>query len=190
MAGIWPSTPLRPLGKLTFQYLAVKLLKMRELSQVRQETNRADPIEEACVRAEAMLHFFYPAELLAPSLSYFEEQKKAKAIQLKDGTRIVGIERVSDIIFSVWGQANELMMFSLDSYGTLSLRLREGDNYIPDLPAKISKISSAPSEIRRKFKALAPDVVNWLGLSIFKDELQPIPEEIISSLKQVASALE
>ena len=164
---------------------------MTELFSVRIETNRADPALEAFVRAETILRFFYPAGLVSHGIARDGEQT---ALQLKDGLFIFGGKLKNGfVLFRVYGHGTDLVQFSLNNEGLRAINIagtsEPRDSHLTRTTIAGCTDYSKAREADRKFRGLAPAIVNWLGTSIFQDELQPFPQDVASVVNEIAEQI-
>jgi len=162
---------------------------MTELFSVRIDTNRAEPTREAFVRAGTMLGFFYPAGLVSHGIARSGEEK---ALQLQDRFMILGGKLENGyIFFRIHLDGTDWVQFSLNNDGLMAVNTA-GTFELRESHLSRTMIAGTDLhgfEVDRKFRELAPDIVNWLGTSIFQDKLQPFPQKVSSVVNEIAEQI-
>ena len=147
------------------------------------------PKEEVSERDRAYSAFNRAHALFGVGESIEEEEKsdkKERRIVLKDGVEIRIVEvlgRGEMFSVGVSKEGSDIVGFSLNTEGLYAINT--GESYVTRTSFLGTRFED--SGMDEDFKDLSLPVVNWLGVSIFSEKLQPFPEEAASRIKEIAS---
>jgi hypothetical protein len=157
---------------------------VRELDRVKLETNRGEPVVEAFARAQALLQVFYPAGLVGRGLN---NPTEPKALMLKDGTFVFAGSDEHSLYFRIRLDGDNFLAFELDGEGLVLVTTGRPEGYFirrSDFSTEDPVSFARKWERKQAFEKLSADLVQWLGMCIFGDEFQPLPQKVESSLKE------
>lgn len=149
-----------------------------------------DPVGEAYVRAKA---FYYDFFYLTPDSDHdvlVGERNPLhlwKGLLLTDGTKIFASRTLPEkyFFFEVSREGRQNVQFTLSIDGLWGIYTV--DSYVTRAMFMDSDLYG--SETDRRFKKLSPELVNWVGASIFTETLAPFPQHVAASLQEISAQL-
>lgn len=152
------------------------------LDDLQEKVLEGDKPASAFVRAYLLFGIGLP--VLKDGSPDFDEH----SIILEDRTEVrigVVLGKGEMVSVGVSKDGSEIVGFSLNSEGLYAINT--GESYVTRTSFLGTEFED--SGVDEDFKGLSLPVVNWLGVSIFSEKLQPFPEDVTSAIQKIASLI-